>query len=67
MDRTTVSVSGMSCGGCEQNVESALQTLDGVSRVDADHEADSVEIVVEGVDETTVHETIEDAGYEVTG
>jgi len=47
MQRKTISVTGMSCNGCEQTVGNALKTIDGVTRVDADHEGDTVEIVVE--------------------
>ena len=56
----------MSCNGCEQNVENALQNIDGVSRVDADHEGNTVEVVVEDdvVDED-LHAAIERAGYDV--
>jgi copper chaperone len=57
----------MSCGGCEQTVETALEDLDGVSHVEADHETDSVELDAEdSVTEKTLHETIEQAGYDVT-
>ena len=67
MERRTVDVTGMSCTGCERNVESALQTLEGVSRVEADHEGGTVEVVVEdGVSDGDVTAAIEDAGYEVT-
>jgi len=66
MNRETVSVSGMSCNGCEQNVENALQNIDGVTRVDADHEGDTVEIVVaDGVADDDLHAAIERAGYDV--
>ena len=62
----TITVTGMSCEGCEQNVEDALETLDGVSQVNADHEAESVEISTEeDVEKEDIHATIEDAGYEV--
>ncbi len=57
----------MSCSGCEQNVESALQTIDGVNRVEADHEGDTVEVVVDdGVVDDDIHAAIEQAGYDVT-
>lgn len=65
MERKTLSVSGMSCGGCEQNVETALQNLDGVSRVDADHESDTVDVVAEGVSDGDLGAAIEQAGYDV--
>jgi copper chaperone len=67
MERKTISVTGMSCNGCEQNVESALQKLDGVTRVEGDHEADTVEVVVDDdVADDDVHAAIEQAGYDVT-
>ena len=67
MERKTLSVTGMSCNGCEQNVETALQRLDGVSRVKADHQDETVDIVVDGdVSDTDLTTAIEGAGYDVT-
>lgn len=66
MKRKTISVTGMACTGCEQNVESAVQNLDGVSRVEADHEADTVDVVLEDrVSDDDVNVAIERAGYDV--
>lgn len=65
MDRKTISVSGMSCTGCEQTVETALRNLNGVSRVDADHEADTVDVVIEEGISDDVTAAIEQAGYDV--
>lgn len=68
VERRTVEVSGMSCGGCEQAVENALRSMDGVHRVDADHDAGTVEIAVEDdVSDDVLGRTIGDAGYEVVG
>lgn len=68
MDRRTIAVSGMACGGCESTVESALGELDGVSRVVASHETDSVDVVVEDdLEAATISAAIRDAGYEVEG
>lgn len=62
----TLTVVGMSCEGCEQNVEKALQELDGVSQVSADHEADSVTLNTENsVADTELQAAITDAGYEI--
>jgi len=62
---TTLPVSGMSCTGCESNVETAVSELSGVTGVDADHEAGTV--TVEGeVDEAALREAIADSGYELT-
>ena len=66
MERKTLSVTGMSCNGCEQNVENALQSLDGVSRVKADHQDDTVDIVVDdGVSDNNLTAAVEGAGYDV--
>ena len=66
MKRETITVTGMSCNGCEQNVESSLKKLEGVSRVEADHKGETVEVVVdENVGNEDIHTTIEQAGYDV--
>lgn len=60
----TYTVTGMSCGGCEQTVEDALAELEGVDGVTADNESDTV--TIEGdFDETAALHAIEDAGYAV--
>ncbi|MBP1986096.1 heavy-metal-associated domain-containing protein [Halolamina salifodinae] len=66
MERKTISVTGMSCNGCEQNVKNALRNLEGVTRVEADHEANTVELAAEDdVADDDVEAAIEDAGYDV--
>ena len=66
MERKTLSVTGMSCNGCEQNVENALRSLDGVSRVEADHQDDAVDIVADdSVSNDDLTAAIEGAGYDV--
>lgn len=68
MNRKTITVTGMSCNGCEQNVENALKNVEGVTRVEADHEGDTLEIVVgDDVTDDDVHAAIENAGYDVAG
>jgi copper chaperone len=60
----TYTVTGMSCGGCEQTVEDAVSALAGVEAVTADNEADAV--TIEGdVDDGAARQAIEDAGYTV--
>jgi len=62
---TTHAVSGMSCTGCESNVESAVSELPGCRGVEADHEAGTV--TVDGdVEEAALREAIEDRGYELS-
>lgn len=66
MERKTISVTGMSCNGCEQNIENALQTIEGITRADADHEGNTAEVVIEdGVSDDDLEAAIEDAGYDV--
>ena len=60
----TLEVSGMSCTGCESNVETAVSELPGCTGVEADHEDGTV--TVEGdVDEGSLTDAIEDSGYTV--
>ena len=67
MERQTIAVTGMSCNGCEQNVESSLKKIEGVSRVEADHEGETVEVVVdENVPDEDIHAAIEQAGFDVS-
>jgi copper chaperone len=68
MSHRTITVTDMACTGCEENVESALEGIDGVSSVEADHEADTVEIEADdSVSDDEVATAIEDAGYDVAG
>lgn len=68
MDERTLRVDGMACNGCEDSVESALRGLEGVDRVEADHEAGTVELLAsERVSDAAVHEAVAGAGYEVVG
>lgn len=64
--RRTLDIVGMSCTGCERNVESALQTVPGVRRAEANHEAGTVEVVAEDdVSDENLGTIVHDAGYEV--
>ena len=58
----TLTVEGMNCGGCEQTVEEALESVDGVERASADHEAGSATVEGEAGDDELV-DAVEDAGY----
>lgn len=65
MPRYEFEVDGMACDGCEENVENAVGDLEGVDRVEADHESGIVEAVADAEDE--IRAAIADAGYEVLG
>lgn len=65
MGRQSFTVTGMSCGGCEANVEDSVGSLDGVSDVEADNESNTVEVEAAGVSTDDITAAIEDAGYDV--
>jgi len=69
MTTTTVhlNVTGMQCGGCESNVKTLLQALDGVSAVRASHKDNHVEIDYdpERVELDAIQKALNDAGFEV--
>lgn len=62
---TTLSVSGMTCGHCEQKVEDALSGVEGVTSASADRELGTA--TVEGdADTDTLVQAVEDAGYDAS-
>jgi copper chaperone CopZ len=67
--RITLPVEGMSCTGCENNIQFALGTLNGVDAASADHRAKTVRVDYDP--ETTssdeLRRAIEDMGYQVAG
>ncbi len=69
MSQLQLIVSGMTCTGCESRVATALGRLDGVRRVDADHQAGTVAVDYEPAErpERTIRQRLTDAGYEITG
>jgi copper chaperone len=61
-----ITVYRMSCEGCEQNVEDALQDLEGVTQANADHNVGTVEIRTEhDISDTDIHAAVESAGYTI--
>lgn len=61
----TLTVSGMSCTGCEETVTDALNAVDGVESASADHEAGTA--TVEGdADVDKLVTAVTDAGYEAS-
>jgi copper chaperone len=67
MEQLNLSVSGMTCTGCENRVERTLKDLDGVRHVNADHQAGAVTLMLDEdqADEAAVRARIEQAGYQV--
>ena len=66
-NEVTLTVTGMKCGGCENNVKTKLQDLDGVQSVAASHKENTVTIQYDAaqVDLDSIKQAITDAGYTV--
>ena len=66
MKETIIKVEGMVCNGCENRVQNALKTIDGIENAVADHNKGTVTVTANSnVDEKTMKEKIEDIGFEV--
>ncbi len=66
MKETILKVEGMVCNGCENRVQNALKTIEGIEKVVADHNSGTVTITAkDSVDEKTMKEKIEDIGFTV--
>ncbi len=66
-ETVVLNVTGMKCGGCENNVKQKLSELEGIAEIKADHKADSVEVSFDAskVDLAAIKQAITDAGYVV--
>ena len=71
MTTTTYSVTGMTCGHCVAAVTEEIGKLPGVQDVAVDlvkDGASTVTVASEGpLDEQSVREAVDEAGYELTG
>lgn len=66
MKETIIKVEGMVCSGCENRVQNALKTLDGVENVVANYINKTVTITSKKeVSEGVMKEKIEDIGFSV--
>lgn len=64
MSKQTLDVTGMQCAGCENVIQSELESVRGVQRVEADHREGVVEVVADTGSTDDVIETLEGLGYE---
>lgn len=63
-----IEVRGMMCGHCEATVKKALEKMDGIEGVVADHEKNTVTMTCTSrPDENKLKEVIEELGYEYGG
>ncbi|MCM1220201.1 MAG: heavy-metal-associated domain-containing protein [Lachnospiraceae bacterium] len=66
MNTLIIKVKGMVCNGCENRIQNALKTIDGIIEVLADYKQELVTIKVDSeFDKNVIYEKIEDLGFEV--
>jgi copper chaperone CopZ len=68
-EQLNLTVTGMTCGGCENAVKRAVRQLEGVEDVSASHAANQVGVRFDDakVNAAKIRERIEALGYTVTG
>lgn len=68
MDCVTVTVTGMTCGGCVSAVRDEIGNIPGVSNVDVDLESGGVRIDSEQpIYQEDIRSAVEEAGYRLAG
>ncbi len=68
MSTTTITVSGMSCGGCASAVRAELIRVPGVIDIDIELSDGTVTIGSDGsVDAAAIKAAVQEAGYELAG
>ena len=66
MKEITIKVKGMVCNGCENRVQNALKTINGVENVVANHNTGLVTITLNNeISQELLEGKIEDIGFEV--
>lgn len=66
MKETIIKVEGMACNGCENRVQNALKTIEGIENVAASYIEGTVTVSSKDeVPEKVIKEKIEDIGFKV--
>ena len=66
MKETILKVKGMVCNGCENRIKNALENMEGIEKVVADHTSGIVTDTANNyVSEDKMKEKVEDIGFEV--
>ncbi len=66
MNTLKIKVKGMVCNGCENRVQNALKTLEGIEEVQANYKKELVTIKTNReIDKNLIYEKLEDLGFEV--
>lgn len=64
MEKLVLKVEGMTCGGCVNSVERALERVPGVTRARADLKSGTAVVEGSGLEIERLAAALEDAGYE---
>lgn len=66
-EKVQLTVTGMTCGGCENAVRRAVRQIEGVEEVTASHAANQVDVTFDAdkANAEIIRERIEAAGYVV--
>lgn len=66
MKEKIIKVSGMECSGCENRIENALSSIEGIETVVANHETGIVTIKTnDEISQETLEETIDNLGFDI--
>lgn len=65
-DKTTLKVSGMTCGNCVQHVQQALESVSGVKKAVADLDTGQATVTHKGADTAAMVAAVQEAGYDAT-
>ncbi len=65
--KKTIKIEGMSCGHCVKSVETALNSLKGISSVKVDLEKKQAVVEATDVEDKVIEQTIDDIGFDVVG
>lgn len=66
MKELVLKVSGMMCSGCENRVKNALNSIEGVQKVEANHNDGIVKVSLkENIEKSIIEEIITDLGFDI--
>ncbi len=67
MEKLTLNVEGMTCGGCATSIQNALNSRDGVTSAEADVAAGTVSVEFDSVviQQAALEQAIVDAGFDI--
>ncbi len=66
MQKITLKIKGMVCHGCENRLENALKNIEGIKKVKADYQKETVQVAFqEENSKDLIYKTIENMGFKI--